>query len=116
MTRTVADAAVLLAAMTGVDPRDAATKASAGKAADYVKGLNAGALKGARIGVARKRYFGYSPAADRLVDAAIAEMKADGVDVVGIGTGDDAFHSAARGLYESLGFTKIPIAGYLKRV
>ena len=51
-----------------------------------------------------------------LCEHAIAEMKADGVDVVGIGTGDDAFHSGARGLYESLGFTKIPIAGYLKRV
>jgi ribosomal protein S18 acetylase RimI-like enzyme len=47
---------------------------------------------------------------------AIAEMKADGVDVVGIGTGDDAFHAAARGLYESMGFIKIPIAGYLKKV
>ena len=58
MTRTVADAAVLLSAMTGVDRRDAATKASSGKAVDYAKSLNAGALKGARIGVARKRYFG----------------------------------------------------------
>ncbi|UAJ81555.1 GNAT family N-acetyltransferase [Leifsonia sp. ZF2019] len=36
------------------------------------------------------------------------------VDVVGIGTGDDAFHAAARGLYESLGFVKVPTAGYLK--
>jgi ribosomal protein S18 acetylase RimI-like enzyme len=47
---------------------------------------------------------------------AIEEMKADGVEVVGIGTGDDAFHAAARGLYEGLGFTKIPIAGYLKKI
>lgn len=52
----------------------------------------------------------------QLCDVAIAAMKDSGVDVVGIGTGDDDFHSAARGLYESLGFTKIPIAGYLKRV
>ena len=57
---------------SGVDERDAATKASAGKSGDYSKGLDAGALKGARIGVARKRYFGYSPAADRVIDAAIA--------------------------------------------
>jgi amidase len=82
MTRTVADAAVLLSAMTGVDARDAATKASAGKAVDYAKGLDAGALKGARIGVARKRYFGYSPAADKVIDAAIAEMKARGAVIV----------------------------------
>lgn len=52
----------------------------------------------------------------RLCLHAIQEMKADDVEVVGIGTGDDPFHTAARALYESLGFTKIPIAGYLKRV
>jgi ribosomal protein S18 acetylase RimI-like enzyme len=52
----------------------------------------------------------------RLCEHAIAEMRDDGVDVVGIGTGDDAFHAAARGLYESMGFIKIPIAGYLKNI
>jgi amidase len=82
MARTVADAAVLLSAMVGVDARDAATKASAGKATDYTKGLAADALKGARIGVARKRYFGYSSAADAVIDAAIAEMKARGAVIV----------------------------------
>ncbi|HVB70448.1 MAG TPA: GNAT family N-acetyltransferase [Acidimicrobiales bacterium] len=44
---------------------------------------------------------------------AVAQMKSHGVEVVEVGTGDDAFHAAARALYESLGFTKIPIAGYL---
>ena len=82
MTRSVADAAVLLSAMAGVDARDPATKASAGKAADYAKGLDAGALKGARIGVARKRYFGYSPAADVVIEAAIGEMKSRGAVIV----------------------------------
>jgi ribosomal protein S18 acetylase RimI-like enzyme len=52
----------------------------------------------------------------QLCEHAIAAMKAAGVAVVGIGTGEDAFHAAARSLYEELGFTKIPIAGYLKRV
>ena len=32
--------------------------------------------------MARKRYFGYSPAADRVIDAAIAEMKARGAVIV----------------------------------
>ena len=82
MTRTVTDAAILLTAMTGVDARDSATKASAGRAIDYAKGLDPGALKGARIGVARKRYFGYSPAADRVIDAAIAAMKARGATIL----------------------------------
>jgi amidase len=82
MTRTVADAAALLAAMTGADPRDAATARSKGRSADYTKALDAGALKGARIGVARKRYFGYSPPADRIVEQAIAAMKAQGAVIV----------------------------------
>jgi len=83
MARTVADAAALLAAMMGSDPRDTATKtadAHAGWA--YNRALDAGALKGARIGVARKQYFGYSAAADRLVEQAIAEMKAQGATIV----------------------------------
>ncbi len=83
MARTVADAAILLGAMTGVDARDGATAASGGKShADYAAFLKAGALNGARIGVARKRFFGYSPAADRLVNAAIADMKARGAVIV----------------------------------
>jgi amidase len=82
MARSVADAAVLLNAMAGVDPRDPATKASAGRRTDFTKALNPGALKGARIGVARRRYFGYSPAADRLIDAALADMKAQGATIV----------------------------------
>ncbi len=82
MTRTVADAAILLAAMTGVDERDAATPPSAGRAVDYRSALKADGLSGARIGVARKRYFGYSPATDRLIETAIADMKAAGAVIV----------------------------------
>jgi amidase len=82
MTRTVADAAVLLAAMTGVDPRDTPTRRSTGHIADYVNALDADGLKGARIGVARDRYFGYSPATDRLIEGAIATMKARGAVIV----------------------------------
>jgi amidase len=82
MARTVTDAALLLAAMAGVDPRDAATKEAAAHDRDYAKALDANALRGARIGVARKRYFGYSPAADRLIEAAIGEMKARGAAIV----------------------------------
>ncbi len=83
MARTVTDAAILLGGMTGMDARDRATRGSAGKTiADYRKALDANALKGARIGVARKRYFGYSATADRLVDDAIATMKAAGATIV----------------------------------
>jgi amidase len=68
--------------MAGVDRRDAATTRSAGRTAAYAAALDAGALEGARIGVARKRYFGYSPAADRLIDAAIAKMKSQGAVII----------------------------------
>jgi amidase len=83
MARTVADAAMLLGAMTGVDPADAASVSSRDHAsADYRTALKPEALKGARIGVARKRYFGYSPATDTLIDAAIATMKSGGAVIV----------------------------------
>ena len=83
MARTVADAAALLTALTGVDPRDPDTKRSASQAAtDYTASLRAGALKGARIGVARKQYFGYSDATDRVVNQAIEDMKAAGAVIV----------------------------------
>ncbi len=75
MARTVRDAALLLSAMAGVDPRDAATGASEGKVpADLVAGLDAGALKGKRIGVLRGSFAGYSPRSDQVLDAAEFEV------------------------------------------
>jgi amidase len=83
MTRTVADAAALLTGMTGRDPADAATGSNpTTRSPDYSASLQAGALKGARIGVARKRYTGYSPAVDERFDAALAVMKAQGAIIV----------------------------------
>lgn len=82
MTRTVADAAALLTAMTGVDARDPATTASRGKGEDYTKALDADALKGARIGVARRQYFGYSPKTDAVIETAIGVLKAQGATIV----------------------------------
>jgi amidase len=83
MARTVADAAALLGAMSGVDPADADTKRSAQYAdRDYSKSLDTGALKGARIGVVRRHYFGYSDVTDRVANKAIEEMKAQGAIIV----------------------------------
>jgi amidase len=82
MARSVRDAAVLLSALAGVDPRDSATAASAGKtAADYTKFLDPNGLRGARIGVARK-YFGSNDAQDGLMNTLIAAMKRHGADIV----------------------------------
>jgi len=60
MTRTVADAAIMLGAMEGAapDPNDAATRTcTPPPGRDYTKFLNAGGLKGARIGVPRAFYI-----------------------------------------------------------
>jgi amidase len=82
MARTVADAAAVLGAMTGVDPGDPATLASRGKSqTDYTKFLDPRGLKGARIGVVRG-LFGYNEFVDKLADAAIAVMKDQGAVIV----------------------------------
>ncbi|MCP3142018.1 amidase [Pyxidicoccus xibeiensis] len=83
MTRTVADAAALLSALVGIDPSDAATAASQGKAhADYTKFLDADGLKGARIGVPRERFFGYHAPTDALVEQALEVLKSRGAILV----------------------------------
>ena len=80
--RTVADAAILLGAMVGVDSDDEATAASRGKShADYTKFLNRGALRGARIGVVRK-LFGFIEALDPVMNAALEAMKSEGAVLV----------------------------------
>ena len=91
MTRTVADAAILLGALTGIDPRDKATNASQKKAlTDYTKFLDKDGLRGARLGIHRKT-FGSSEKMDALMNELIQEMKALGaviVDPVEISTED----------------------------
>jgi len=82
MARTVADAAILLGALTGIDSNDAITKTSVGKAyADYTKFLDPGGLRGARIGVARK-YFGFNDRVDALMKESIEAIKALGATIV----------------------------------
>ena len=82
MCRTLRDAAILLGALTGVDPEDAATVGSAGKSlTDYAQFCDPNGLKGARIGVARK-YFGFSDAVDALMEQALDVMKKQGATLV----------------------------------
>jgi len=83
IARTVTDAAILLGAIAGADPRDAATTVSGAKrVANYAAGLDAGALRGMRIGVPREQYFGYSTAADSVTQHAIDLMKEKGAVIV----------------------------------
>jgi amidase len=83
MARTVRDAAILLGVLTGVDPRDSATAASAGHArTDYTTALDRDGLRGARIGVARKKFTGFHIETERLFAAALDLMKAHGAVIV----------------------------------
>ena len=82
MARCVADAAALLTALTGEDPRDPATRGSAAHAADYTRGLTPAGLEGLRLGVARKHYTGSYPAVDALFAAALDVLRSAGAVLV----------------------------------
>ena len=82
MTRTVADAAVLLSALAGSDPADPATEAAAGHATDYATFLDPGALDGARIGVWRAGSAPADAATAAVLEAALDAMRRQGAQVI----------------------------------
>ncbi|TMC07681.1 MAG: amidase [Chloroflexi bacterium] len=83
MARTVADAAAVLGALVGVDPRDPATTGSAGRFfTDYTRFLDPNGLRGARIGVIRQVFAGFQDKVDVVYDAAIQAMRAAGAVIV----------------------------------
>ena len=83
MARTVEDAATLLSVLAGADPRDAVTASSRRPSAPtFASSLDPNGLRGARIGVARAKLFGYSDVTDRIANAAIEEMKKAGAAIV----------------------------------
>ncbi len=81
MARSVADAALLLAAMAGADPRDTATAGA--KIADYAAALDKDGLKGMRLGVARN-YFGRHPKTDALIERALKVLVAQGAELIDV--------------------------------
>ena len=83
MTRTVRDAAIVLNVIAGVDARDGATSSlSTGQPVDYTRYLDANGLRGARIGIARTKFFGYSDVTDRVINEAIDVMKRQGAIII----------------------------------
>jgi amidase len=82
MTRTVRDAALLLNAIVGEDPRDPATERSRGNVPpDYTTFLDANGFQGARIGVERT-YFGLHPDVDKAMEDALSMMSSKGATIV----------------------------------
>ncbi|MDH7943613.1 amidase [Pseudohongiella sp. SYSU M77423] len=84
MTRTVADAAVMLSVMAGSDPQDAITdNPQAQSPVDYTQYLQADALSGKRIGVMRS-LFGRNAPLDALMESQLDELRSAGATVVDI--------------------------------
>jgi len=82
MTRTVADAALLLGVLVGIDPNDSATTASLGKYHhNYTQFLDPQGLRGARIGVARN-FFGFNPQVDQIMEDCLAVIQEHGAAIV----------------------------------
>jgi amidase len=82
MARTVEDAAALLAVLAGADPHDTASTTTRRPTTSFTSSLDPNGLRGARIGVARAKLFGYSDVTDRIANAAIERMKALGAVIV----------------------------------
>ena len=81
--RSVADAALVLRAISARDSRDPATASNVGHlGSDYSQSLDADGLRGARIGIPREVFFGYSEKADAVTEAAIAALRAAGAEIV----------------------------------
>jgi amidase len=79
MARTVRDAATLLEAISGPDPRDPATRSAKPYRAGY---LEEGSLQGLRIGFVRGNFTEYSGPADRAAEEAARLLKAEGATVI----------------------------------
>jgi amidase len=83
MTRTVADAALLLGVVAHVDPADPAGSAATGRIPDYLSALTADALTGRRLGVVRQA-MGYHPDVDAAMERAITTLRDAGATVVDV--------------------------------
>jgi amidase len=84
MARTVADAALLLGGIAGVDEADPAAGAAVGKIPnDYLAFLKADAVKGKRIGVLRQA-MGFHPAVDAATNTAVDALEQQGAEVVDV--------------------------------
>jgi amidase len=123
MTRTVADAAILMDAIVGYDPEDAITAYSVGQVPDtYTEALQTDRLQGARIGVLRAPTSSSSDESSEdygkvrsVIDSALREMTSLGavlVDPVVIPGIDSLLSTAIRNGYETEAATNKYLAAH----
>ena len=111
MTRTVEDAAIVLNVIAGSDPADAATAEADARKVDYRAALDAGSLRGARIGVMRFA-TGYSKGLDRVFEENLIRLREAGVVLVDVTQGPDPAMDAAE-LVVLLTELKVDLNAYL---
>jgi amidase len=99
MARTVTDMVRLLNVIAGADSADPRSvevnKHYPAGRTDFTQFLKRGALKGARLGVARD-FFGGDPDIDRLAEAALAKMRELGAELVEVKLDPDFLEFHAR--------------------
>ncbi len=88
MAATVRDAARVLTVIAGSDPADAATVEADVRKTDYVAALDAGSLRGARIGVMRF-LRGYSPETQAVFEQNLQALRDAGAVLVDLPEGPD---------------------------
>ncbi len=110
MAASVREAAELLTAIAGTDPADPATAEADKRRRDYAAGLDAGSLKGKRIGVMR---FASGFGTDAALETALAILRQQGATLVDI----KKFDESAIGKNETIVLRtelKADMAKYLK--
>jgi amidase len=112
MCRSVADAAMLLGAIAGPDPRDPATQ-NAPSGVDYAQALDADGLRGARIGVLRQWLTGH-PATDAVFERALQTLAARGAVLVDPVRIDGAEQIGAHEIEVLLTEFKVGVAAWLR--
>ena len=112
MARSVADAALLLAAMAGHDALDPTTREADARRADYPAALDPSALRGVKL-AALRFLGGYHAETDAMFDRAVSALKAAGADVVDVQTFPARTEISAAELTVLLTELKVDLDSYL---
>lgn len=113
ITDTVQHAALVMNAIAGSDPADAATAEADARKVDYVAALDADSLRGARIGVMRFLANNFSDDAKAAFERSLQAMRDAGAELVEITEGPDMRAIGAASLTVLLTELKVDLNAYL---